>query len=296
MIHKHISPIVWSMFNGELIAASEARLPVHDLGVLRGFSLFDFFRVLEQQPVFLDDHLERFQHSAKQMKLPLPYNKKELTAMIYQLIEQNQHENTGMVLLLTGGTALDGFTPSQPNLIIFQRPLPDYLSSYYDDGIKLITQRYRREFPTIKSTNYAMGVQLHAEMKEAGAVDILYHDGEHVTETTRSNIFIRRNNLLLTPDKDILKGITRNHVLHVVDEEEMIMMGLRHIELGEVYTADEVFITSSTKEVMPVTQVDDKIIGDGKVGELSKRILQAFRLYVKDEIGLQRMQRSVNQD
>lgn len=289
-----MSQAQWSMFNGELVAASEARLPVNDLGVLRGFSLFDFFRVLEQQPVFLDDHLERFQNSARRMNLPLPYSTKELTAMIYQLIEQNQCDNTGMVLLLTGGTALDGFTPSQPNLVMFLRPLPNYPSSYYDDGIKLITHHYTREFPRIKSTNYAMGVQLHAEMKEAGAVDILYHDGEHVTETTRSSVFIRRDNLLLTPEKDVLEGVTRNHVLRVVDEEDMIMMGLRHVEIGEVYTADEVFITSSTKEVMPVTQIDDNIIGNGKVGELSKRILQAFRLYVKDEIGLRRMQRSVN--
>lgn len=296
MVHEHSPLIQWSIVNGEIIAASEARLPVNDLGILRGFSLFDFFRVLEQQPVFLDDHLERFQNSAKQMQLPLPYSKKELTAMIYQLIEHNQQENTGMVLLLTGGMALDGFTVNQPNLIIFQRPLPHYPSSHYEDGIKLITHHYQREFPRIKSTNYAMGVRLHAEMKQAGAVDILYHDGEHVTETTRSNIFIRCDNLLLTPEEDILEGVTRNHVLEVVDEEDMIMTGLRHVELGEVYTADEVFITSSTKEIMPVTQIDNKIIGDGKVGEFSKQLLQAFRLYVKDEIGLRRMQRSVNQN
>ena len=184
-------------------------------------------------------------------------------------------------MFLTGGYAADGFTPTQSNLLILEVPLPKHDPKSFEDGTKLISYQYQRDLPEVKSTNYLMAVYLRNAMRQAGASDVLYHDGKFALETTRSNLFIiTSEGVLVTPKERILKGITRKHLLKVA--AELMPVEERAIRLEELGQAQEVFISSTTKGAMPVRQIDEHVVADGKPGSITKQLREAFQNYLND--------------
>ena len=177
-------------------------------------------------------------------------------------------EEAGLQLFLTGGPAADGFTPVSPQLLVYLTRLPERDPVPYRQGATLIAHRYQRDLPEAKTTNYLMAVYLGAAMRRAGAVDALYHDGERVLETTRSNLFVvTADGTLATPGRDILAGVTRKNVLRSLDG--VIDVQVRDVSLDELWSAREAFITSTTKGALPIRQVDDRTIGEGRPGPLT---------------------------
>lgn len=270
--------IQYCYINGKLTPVQDATLGVTDLALLRGYGVFDYFLARDFKPYFLNDYIERFLHSAQLLKLQLPFSAADLRDQVISLLKANGNPDAGIRLLLTGGYSPDGYTPISPNVLVLQYALPQYPSDKYVSGIKMLSHHFTREMPEVKSLNYVTGIWLLDKLKNEGASDALYHDGKYISESARSNIFmIDDRGVLCTPDKNILMGITRKHIIKVAAERMPVEE--RSITLDEIKSAKEVFLTSSTKAALPVTQIDEVVIGDGKPGAQTLELKRLFLEY-----------------
>lgn len=262
-------------FNDHFVTNENAGLHVSDLSMQRGYAVFDFCRTKNRRPLFLTDHLDRFYASAAAMHLPVPYYKEELTAIIHQLIERNLPGEAGIRILLTGGYSTDGYQPVSPNLIITCNPVKTASLADFENGITAITYEHQRELPSVKTINYMMAVWLQPLLKEKKVNDVLYHHKGIVTEFPRSNVFIvTKDQRLLTPSRHMLRGITRKQVLSIAAKQMNVEE--RDIRTEELLQAAEVFLTSTTKKIMPVAAIDGNSIGDGKPGVITRKLYNAF--------------------
>ncbi|MBN8673706.1 MAG: aminotransferase class IV family protein [Chitinophagales bacterium] len=262
-------------FNDHFVANENALLHVSDLSIQRGYAVFDFCRTKNRRPLFLNDHLDRFYASAAAMHLPARYHKEELAAIIYELIERTLLDEAGIRILLTGGYSADGYQPASPNLIITCNAVKTASLADFENGVTAMTYEQQRELPSVKTINYMMAVWLQPLLKEKKVNDVLYHHKGIITEFPRSNVFIvTKDQRLLTPSRHMLRGITRKQVLSLaakqMDVEE------RDIRTEELLQAAEVFLTSTTKKIMPVAAIDGNIIGDGKPGAITRKLYNAF--------------------
>lgn len=246
-----------SYINGKFDTIEQATIPINDLGIQRGYGVFDFLRVAGDKPLFIDDHLNRFYYSAEVMRLKIQQEKAELKSIIQQLINTNALKDSGIRLILTGGASDDGYKITEPRLSIIQqslKPPPDKLP---DTGIKLVSNEFQRQLPHVKTTDYLMAIWLQPWMKENNADDILYHNNGFVTECPRSNFFvINKQHELVTPKQNILQGVTRKKIIDIALKAG-IEVAERDIHLNEIADAKEAFITSSTKRMLPVAKIDD---------------------------------------
>jgi branched-chain amino acid aminotransferase len=266
--------------NGQLVPAADATIGISDLALQRGYGIFDFFKIINNRPVFLDDHLDRFNRSVEAMHLTVKYGREELKQFIFALIERNDPGDSGIKMLLTGGYSHDGFTMMGSNLILIQSPLvvPSRIKS---SGIRIITHQHLRQMPTIKTIDYLMAVWLQPTLKKQSADDVLYHYNGIISECPRANIFIvTRQDKILTPATNILKGVTRKQLLSFSN----FNITEADITLEELYDAKEVFITSSTKNVLPVREVDHVLINDGRVGEITTALSNALAAHIAADI------------
>lgn len=268
--------------NGRMVLANDASIGINDLALQRGYGIFDFFKIMKNKPVFLDDHLDRFHRSAQAMHLHLQYDREELKQFIFDLIDKNNTGDSGIKMLLTGGYSQDGFTMSSTNLILLQSPLvvPMQIKS---SGIRLITHEHLRQMPAIKTIDYLMAVWLQPSLKEKAADDVLYYHNNIISECPRANIFIvTHNNEILTPAHNVLNGVTRKQLLSF----EQFDIAEADITLEDLYAAKEVFITSSTKNVLPVRQVDHVIFNEGHVGETTTALSKALALHITNDLSV----------
>jgi len=260
--------------NDSFLAEEKASLSVSDLSIQRGYGIFDFFRTINNRSIHLDDHLERFFYSAERMRLPVGKTKEKLKEIISELIQKNNIPHSGIRITLTGGYSLDGYSLSRPNLIISQKPLT--INDDVVSTIKLVSYAHQRQLPDVKSIDYMMAIWLKTYIEKKGADDLLYHTEGIVTESPRSNFFIvTADDKIVTPANNILKGINRKYVKGIAKKH--FTFEERDITLGEAYHAKEAFLTSTTKLVLPVVKIDDKIIGNGKAGKTSLFIRQLLK-------------------
>jgi len=267
--------------NNEFLEEDKATLRVSDLSIQRGYAAFDFFRTKNYIPLFLDDYLDRFLNSVSLLYLEPIQTREELKSIIHELIKKNKMPESGIRMILTGGYSPDSFEPVQPNLIITQQKIQFPASEKFESGLKIITHEYQRDLPEAKSINYLMGVWLQQKVKEQKAADILYHQQGVVSEFPRSNIFIvTHDEKIVTPSENILLGITRMKVLKLASERYTVETRTLHID--EIKDAAEVFMTSTTKRILPINQVDDIIIGNGKAGIITTLLNEDF-IKMEDE-------------
>lgn len=250
-----------SFVNGTFVEQQHAVVPVSDLGLQRGYGVFDFLRVKGQQPLFLDAHIDRLYRSLELMRLQISYSKEALITIIKELINKNQLGHSGIRITVTGGASPDGYTPVEPHIIIVQQPIAVPPAELQTGEYKLVTHAYRRQMPEVKTTDYLMAIWLQPWIKEQSAQDVLYQWEGCVTECPRANFFVvTQNNTLVTPGTGMLKGITRANILSVA--KDLMAVEERTVSFEDIRTAKEAFISSSTKRIIPVTAVDDIIFGD----------------------------------
>jgi D-alanine transaminase/branched-chain amino acid aminotransferase len=255
---------------------------VTDLALQRGYGIFDFFKTKDHKAIFLDDHLDRFFHSAEKMRLSTGKTRDQLKALLAELMKRNNIADSGIKITLTGGYSPDGYMLSGPNLIIIQTPLV-LAKEMNTTGISLITHPHQRQLPDVKTTDYLMAIWLQPLIKAKGADDVLYHNGGIIGECPRANFFIvTKENELLTPSSNILKGIVRKHILDIYREEGPVFE--KDITLQDVKECKEAFITSSTKNVLPVTMIDGKPVGSGYPGEVSQWLWERIQLRISQTI------------
>jgi branched-chain amino acid aminotransferase len=261
---------IYSVVNKDFVLKNEASILISDLSIQRGYGIFDFFRTINNKPVFLEDHLDRFFYSAFQLQLDGYLNRTEITQLIHQLIEKNNISESGIRITLTGGYSEDGYSLAKPNLLITQSAFT-FNTEIFNKGIKLITFNHQRQLPSVKTIDYLMAIHLQPFIKSQNADDLLYYHENEITECPRSNFFmVNEKDEILTPSKNILKGITRKKILGLSD------LNVRETTVTpeDIKTAKEAFITSTTKNVLPVFEIDGKTIADGKPGRVTTYIYE----------------------
>jgi branched-subunit amino acid aminotransferase/4-amino-4-deoxychorismate lyase len=264
---------LYAFVRQQLVPLDQAFLHVSDLSIQRGYGVFEFFRVHGAHPLFLDEYLARFYNSAALMHLAVPLNQEALRGALYNLIEKNDLGLSGIKIILTGGYSENGYNLGEPNLLMLQQPLSLPGQAMIEKGLKIITHAYVREVPPAKTINYSIGIRLLNQIRAAGADDVLYHQGGVVSELPRCNFFIvKQDNTVVTPALDVLPGITRGHVLELAGNKYKAKEGT--VTLNDIVQAKEAFLTSTTKRILPVVQVDDALINGGKPGAVTLSLLQ----------------------
>jgi D-alanine transaminase/branched-chain amino acid aminotransferase len=269
--------------NDEFVPAAQASLLVADLSIQRGYGIFDYFMTLGGRPIFLDPHLDRFFHSAAQLRLPVDKTREQLTAIIAELQQRNSIPDSGIRMTLTGGYSADGYTLSQPNLIITQKPLDTSLTPICEPSIRLVTYPHRRQMPDTKTIDYLMAIWLQPYIRQHGAGDVLYQLDGIVSECPRSNFFIiTADDTIVTPGKNILKGITRMKILEVAAARFRVEE--RDVTLEDIRKAREAFIASTTNHVRPVSHVDGHAVEQTVPGPISQWLNeQIYQLVVSQK-------------
>jgi branched-chain amino acid aminotransferase len=276
---------VW--IDGVLSPVQEARVSVFDRGFLYGDSAFEVMRTYAKRPFREAAHLQRLRRSCERLLIALPRSDEQLSEIIASTIAASQLPECYVRVMVTRGVGpmnLDLSQANQPSILVFALTLTPLAASVYTTGIAVGLSRAARATDGTravgaKTSNYLGSVMALHEVKQRGAQEalILGPSGE-VIEGATSNVFVVRAGELITPpiDAGILAGITRQTVLEVAAE---LALPVRETQLhpSDLYQADEVFITSTVREVVPVVRVDDKVIGAGTPGVVTARVLQAYR-------------------
>jgi len=294
-----MSPVVY--LNGQFLEKDQARVSVFDHGFLYGDGVFEGIRAYHGRVFRLDEHVERLYRSAKAIMLDIPGSPAEMRELVLETCRRNRLSQGYIRVVVSRGEGDLGIDPRNcrvgATVAIIADKLPMYPQAMYDNGMGVITTATRRNSPAaldpnIKSLNYLNNILAKIEVNQAaragGDVPIgegimLNLDG-YVAEATGDNIFVVQKGALYTPPTHvgILEGITRNAVLELAGRM-MVPCEERVFTMTTVYAADELFLTGTGAEVVPVVRVDGRIIGDGKPGPLTRRLIAAFRELVGAE-------------
>ena len=258
----------FTFINGNFVPFNQSTVHVSDLSIQRGYAVFDFFLVRNGVPPFLTFHMERLMNSVSLLKIELSYSKEELSAIILELIKRNNHGNSSIKIIVTGGLSEDDFTLSSSSVIIINKPFEVPVTDATRNGGILITTNYQRDIPEAKTINYIRSVSLSRQLIEKNAVEVLFLDRNWVRECSRSNVYMVKDKVVYTPKSKILKGVTKRRILSL----EGFEVREKDFKFSDLLSADEVFITSTTKGVMPIKQIDSVVIADGRVGNVTKAI------------------------
>lgn len=269
-------------FNGDFLSDQSSLNITTELAFLRGIAIFDFFGIQRGIPLFIEDYLDRFYNSAQLIGLSVPMARQFLKAEISKLIARNNLENGYCKILLTGGYSQDGFRLERENIYMIPQKAIHYSDNVYIEGVKLILDNFKRELPRVKTTNYLNAFLKLKEMNDAGAVEVLYHDNGQIRECSRCNFFIIKRGKLITQSSDILEGITRKQLINKAKESYEVEV--RPLDLEEIYSADEAFITSTTKILFPVIEIDGDHVNDGKVGPVTKDLLNKMKKHIASHV------------
>jgi branched-chain amino acid aminotransferase len=262
--------------SGQWVHPNEATISMNDVAVLRGYSVFESLRTYDRRPFHLEEHLNRLYRSAEIIELDLPYSRNDMAAVVQEVIKRNSYKHATIRILVTGGESEDGILPTgKPVFAVLITPLGERDMERFAKGYKVITTHLQRTSPEAKTTSYVAAVRALKEAVRRNAADALFvNERGHVLEGTRSNFFVFRGNMLVTPLNGVLIGVTRNVVLELA--RSRFPVEERPILLDELPLVDEAFITSSSREITPVVQIDDLVIGSGQPGPRTYELEQRF--------------------
>lgn len=277
--------------NGVITAADSAVVPVYDHGFLYGEGVYETLRTYGRAPFLFAEHMARLRRSAGMIALPVPISDEAMAVEIAKTIDACHRTGAESELyiriLLTRGVGELTYNPiatPKPTLVIITKPLPGFPASHYSHGIKVALVGVRRNHPDalnpqIKSNNLLNNAMAAQEAMRVGADEALMrnHDG-FVVECSQCNFFIVTGGVLKTPrlGDGLLPGITREFVIRLAGD-----LGIEVQETGilpvEAQSADEAFVTGTTREITPVTKIDDANVADGRPGTVTKRLMAAFK-------------------
>jgi branched-chain amino acid aminotransferase len=262
--------------DGKFVQSDAAVIPANDLALLRGYGVFDFMRTYGGKPFHLDAHLHRLERSARLIDLELPCSLDTLRTITLETLARNDHPESWVRIVVTGGSSPDNLMPQGASrLLVLVAPTKPNPENWYQDGVKVIKHPTERFMPEAKTLNYIPAILALKRARAQQAVDAIYVDSSgHALEGTTTNLFAFFGQRLVTPDTGILLGITRQAVLELASDP--FQVELRPLPVTELMRADEVFICSSNKEVCPVRQIDDHVIGSGVPGPNTRFLMEQF--------------------
>ncbi len=284
-----MSTRVW--INGKLFDKQDAKVSVYDHGLLYGDGIFEGIRVYAGKVFKHREHTERLYESAKAIALKIPLSPEEMMAAVEETVKANNKIEGYIRLIVTRGPGTLGLDPRkcEPQVIVIVDDIALYPKELYENGLEVVTSSYTRNHPNalnprVKSLNYLNNILAKIEAIRAGCLEaIMLNPQGEVAECTRDNIFVVKKGVLKTPPPEagILEGITRDFVMNLarganINVKECTLT--RH----DVYIADEVFLTGTAAEVIAVTKADDRVIGTGKQGPVTKKLRELFQKAVRE--------------
>jgi len=286
----------WIYVNGEFVRKEDAKISVFDHGFLYGDGIFEGIRVYNGNIFKCKEHIDRLFDSAKSILLDIGLTKEEMTDVMAEAVRRNGMKDAYIRLVVSRGAGDLGLDPrrcSKPTIIIIVEKLAIFPKEQYETGLRIITVPTRRNTPDalnpkIKSLNYLNNVLVKIEANQAGVSEALMLNAQgYVCEGSGDNIFVIKNNVIYTPPSYLgaLEGITRNAIIELAIEAGYTVKEepfTRH----DVYIADEIFLTGTAAEVIAVNEVDGRVIGDGRPGPITNKLLERFRSIVEID-GLQ---------
>lgn len=273
--------------DGKFVDQADAKVSVFDHGLLYGDGIFEGIRLYKGNIFRLEEHLERLEYSAKAILLKMPWTRKEISDATCETCRQNNLTDAYIRLVVTRGVGDLGLSPwlcPRPSIFIIADKIALYPEEYYTKGLEIVTVPTRRVgpatfSPAIKSLNYLNNIMAKIEARQFGAFEaIMLNDQGYVAECTGDNVFIVHKGEIITPSatQGALKGITRGAIFDIARE---IGVPIREDNLTryDVWNADEVFLTGTAAETIPITKLDGREIGNGRPGPVFAKVLAAFR-------------------
>jgi len=277
--------------DGEFFPEKDAKISVFDHGLLYGDGVFEGIRFYCGRVFRLEEHIDRLYDSAKAIHLRVPISKEEMTDAVISTIAQNKLQDGYVRLVITRGTGGLGLSPylcEKASIIVIASTISLYPAEYYEKGLNVVTCATRRPAhdslsPAVKSLNYLSNVMAKVEALAAGGQEgVMLNSEGYVAECTGDNIFVVKKGRIATPpvSAGCLDGITRKAVMELIRKEghELIEANMSRYEL---YTADELFLTGTAAEVVPVRTYDQREIGDGDPGPITCKLMAEFRKIVE---------------
>lgn len=265
--------------NGNYQDLSGISIPITSLSLNRGYGAYEFFEVINGKAFYQEEHLNRFRNTLQLLNLQIAFND-QLEAIVQSMIERNKLEHAGIKLLAFPHQSAKS-NPRIANLYVFPVAAWMYDPELFKKGAGLVTKEFKRFLPRAKSTDYLAGQYWNDQITDPRILDVLFHNGETIQETSRGNIFAVKDVTVLTPLENVLLGITRGIVLDIMAASQ-VPFAEKEVPLKILMTADEVFVTSSTKYIMPIVEIDGQTIGNGKPGIITRSIQANFTNIVEN--------------
>lgn len=282
--------MTFAILNGDIVNRAEAKVDIEDRGYVFGDGVYEVIRVYNGKMFTVKEHLERFERSSANIGIHLPYGTEQITGMLEELVEKNNLQLGIIYMQVTRGVAprVHAF-PDQnvtPALTAFTREMPRPLAGLANGVKTILTEDIRWLRCDIKSLNLLGNILAKQKAAEQGCYEAIQHRGQDVTEGSSSNIFIVKNGIITTHQSDnlILKGITKDVILQLCSANN-IPVEERTFTLDELAAADEVFLSSTTSEVMPIVELDGKKVGNGAPGPVTRKLQELFVTEVEDQCG-----------
>lgn len=277
--------------DGEFYAQADAKISVFDHGLLYGDGVFEGIRFYNNRVFRLEQHINRLFDSAKAIHLSIPATREEVCEMTLATIRKNDLHDGYIRLVVTRGVGSLGLSPyhcKRASIIVIASTISLYPAEKYEKGLILATCATRKPThdslsPAVKSLNYLSNIMAKVEAMASGAEEgVMLNAAGYVAECTGDNIFVVKNGVIYTPTvgSGSLDGITRRVVMELAAEAGF---ELKEVEMSryDLYTADEVFLTGTAAEVVPVSEYDKRIIGSGEPGAITRQLIAAFRNLVQ---------------
>ncbi|WP_198263167.1 D-amino acid aminotransferase [sulfur-oxidizing endosymbiont of Gigantopelta aegis] len=271
--------------NGQFIALKDARVSVLDRGFIFGDGIYEVIPVYARQPFRLSHHLQRLENNLREIQIKNPLSSSQWQALIEQLIEKNNYHNQSVYLQITRGVAArDHRFPKQnkPTVFLMTSALEKQAPEIAQQGVAAITLPDNRWLNChIKSISLLPNVLLRQQALDNNAQEAILIKGGHATEGAASNIFIVQDNCLITPPKSplLLPGVTRDLVVELAQANDICCQE-QAITEAELFNAKEVWLSSSTKKILPVTKLNDKIVGNGLPGSYWQQMITIYQGYI----------------
>lgn len=274
--------------DGKFVEKQDAVVSVFDHGLLYGDGVFEGIRAYNGRVFRLGEHIDRLWDSAKAIALCIPMTKSEMEKIVLETLKINKLDDAYIRLVITRGVGDLGLDPAKcpkPTIFVITDKISLYPEELYTNGLEVITVATRRSTPdvlspNIKSLNYLNNIMAKLEAKRAGVLEaIMLNANGYVAECSGDNIFAVKNGVVTTPPAyaGALKGVTRNASIELLRNKLKIEVNEDMLTTYDLYCADECYLTGTAAEVIPVVKIDGRLIGDGKPGKITTKLIKEFK-------------------
>lgn len=270
-----------AMVNGQLVPIDQAKIPVNSQALFASFGVYETMKVVQGRPFYRDNHLERLLVSAGMLGIDLQIDVSTLRNWFNTLADVDRNATWSLRILALGAVQPNEY----PLIAMWAEPLPTYPDRLYRNGAAAIFFEGQRSLPTCKSLDTLVNFLARRAAQQAGALEGILHHNGYLTEGARSNVFaVWQGQLITPPAADVLSGITREVILRVMEhcDYPVIEKSLP----ADVSLYDELFISSTSMHVMPITKIDDQPVGNGQIGPVTTMVMDRFDLHYRQMMGL----------